>query len=543
MLRPVSRQLGTGGASASPPDDPDPAEQPAPLPVRRQPRLAPVAGAVAALLVLLCWAVSSPPGSSPDEPLHLASIWCGQGIGEGRCESFPDDPNGRVVPKELALGQCFTGNPALSASCRQPGYGDDMKPDFPAFVGNWNDNGGYPPVYYAAMRVFAFDNYDGSVLVIRGVNAALAVLVVGGLALLLPGRLRRIPTTAFVVASVPLGLFVGGSVNPSAWANLGIGTVWLAVYAAYETTGARQRLLWAFILLATLLSAGARADASLFAVLGIGLGIGLAVGLRVGELRRQWRTTLVAGLAVLLAVVLFVSSGHSSALAEGIPGYEPAPATGLQLVLANALNVPFLWVGSLGLGPLASLGWFDTPVPFVTGFVSLVTVGSVILSGWSQAWWQKTVAIVVTVAAMTAYPLIVLQESHIFAGNGVQPRYLLPLLLMLVGISLLPRRTSAAWSRLQVVAAVAALGVAQSAALFFNLLRYVKGVPATQVGSLGGDGWWWDGDLPFSPWAVWTLGTVAFVVLCAVVLGQWWPRPPASDGRRVAGQPTVVGPA
>jgi hypothetical protein len=493
-----------------------------------------VAGALAAFLTLVCWAVSSPPGSSPDEPFHLGSIWCGQGLDDDHCRTDPNNPDSRLVPQEVALGQCWTGNSAQSALCRPSGYGDHLQANFPDIVGNWNDSGGYPPVYYAVMHVFASGNYDASVLTIRIFNAALMVLVVGGLVLLLPDRLRRIPTTAFVAASVPMGLFLGGSVNPSTWANIGIGTLWLAVYAAYEATGTRQRLLWAFILLATLVGPGARADATLFAI----LGVGLALGLRLTELRRQWQTTLVAGVAILLAALLFLTSGHASAVSEGIPGYVAAPATGWQLALANALNVPFLWMGSLGLGPLAALGWFDTPLPFVTGFVSLVLCGWVLLSGWADAWWQKTTAIVILVAAMTAYPIIVLQESHIFAGNGVQPRYLLPLLLMLVGISVLPSRTSPSWSRLQVVAAVVALSVAQSAALYANISRYVKGVPVTQIGTLGGTHWWWDGDLPGSPWAVWVLGSLTFAVLCAAVFRQWWP----TGGESLA-RPRLTAPA
>ena len=54
-------------------------------------------------------------------------------------------------------------------------------------------------------------------------------------------------------------------------------------------------------------------------------------------------------------------------------------------------------------------------------------------------WWQKAVALVVMVVALVGYPLILLQESGLYIGGGVQPRYLLPMMLMFAGMSLLPR--------------------------------------------------------------------------------------------------------
>ena len=42
-------------------------------------------------------------------------------------------------------------------------------------------------------------------------------------------------------------------------------------------------------------------------------------------------------------------------------------------------------------------------------------------------------------AALVGYPLILLQESGLYIGGGVQPRYLLPMMLMFAGMSLLPR--------------------------------------------------------------------------------------------------------
>ena len=165
--------------------------------------------------------------------------------------------------------------------------------------------------------------------------------------------------------------------------------------------------------------------------------------------------------------------------------------------MANALQVPFLWTSTLGVGPMATLGWLDTPVPTLVGVGSLLPCCVILLQGWGWMWWQKAVAIAVTLGALTAYPLILGQESHVLVGYPIQPRYLLPLLVMLAGISLLPAADERLrFTRGQVVVLVTALSAAQSIALYYNIWRYTKGLQRP-FEPLGGDGWWWT--WPFLP--------------------------------------------
>lgn len=488
-----------------------------------------VLGLVATLVSLLCWASASPPFSAPDEQLHLASIWCAQ----GGCATT-EDPAVRVVPPELVLPQCFSGDPAKSASCRPGGFGDHMEPTFPSTLGNWN--GAYPPVYYWLMSGLVLDNLDSWVLLTRAVNAVIAVVLIGLLLLLLPRRLRPVLVLAFLATSVPLLLFVGGSVNPSAWANLSAGTLWLALYAAFETTGRRRLALLGLVPVATVVGAGARADAALFAI----VGVALALGLRLDRLRRDWPVTLTGAGSAALAGLIFLMAGHSDVLSGGIPGYVPAPVSGLHLLVANALQVPFLWFGALGIGPLANLGWFDTPMPFVVGAASTAVCAAVAFTGWRRMWWNKVVALSVTGLALMVYPLVVLQESHVFAGQGVQPRYLLPLMIVFVGISLLTRRGPiVAFGRVQLVGLGLALVVAQSVALFTNIQRYTQGIPPTQIEPLRGQGWWWD-TFPLSPTGVWVLGSVAFACVVWVVLAHVPRLPTRSPNPTPSDDPRVV---
>src|SRR6478752_495707 len=163
-----------------------------------------VAAMLAATLTLVCWAVSSPPGSSPDDTFHMNSIWCSRGDDNQRCQPGGDAAT-RLLPHQVAIPQCFVGVGTRSAACRPEGYDQAMRPDTRTQVGNWN--GGYPPVYYAAMSVFVLDNLDASVVAMRIANALLVVLLVAGLTWLLPRRLKPVAPLAFLATSVPLALF------------------------------------------------------------------------------------------------------------------------------------------------------------------------------------------------------------------------------------------------------------------------------------------------------------------------------------------------
>jgi hypothetical protein len=471
-----------------------------------------ILAAVAAMITLLCWALSSPPGSSPDDTFHMNSIWCGQGLSEEHCQGEPGDNVTRIVPHQVTTPQCFTGNGGASAGCRAQDYDDSMTPDASTEIGNWR-GGGYPLVYYGFMNLFIQDTLDESITAMRSVNSALVVLLVGGLAWLLPRRLRFLAPVTFVITAVPLALFMFTSVNPSGWATLSAGVLWLAVYGAYEAVGWRQPAVLGVALVAAVMGSGARADAALFSV----LGVGLALGLRLPVLRQQWRVTL-AGLGILaVSAIFFFSSGHAAVTTEGFPGTGTPAFDGWTLLLANAIQVPYLWTSALGAGPMASLGWFDTPVPWAVGVASVAACAALVFTGWSSVWWQKIVALVIMLAALIGYPLILLQESGLYIGGGVQPRYLLPMMLMFVGMSLLPRAGHRiTLSRFQVVALTVGLSVAQSVSLYLNLWRYIRGI-TSPVAPLANYDWWWE-SLFLTPFAVWVIGSLAFAGVTGYVL-------------------------
>jgi hypothetical protein len=494
--------LGMSGDSGAPP-----------APARFRAVVPAVVGALAAVVALLAWGLSSPPGSSPDEHYHLASIWCGHGDVDGRCEPGIA-PNVRKIPNPVGSQQCFTNKPRVSAACRGPAYGVDMPAESETWIGNWN--GAYPPVFYRTMSFFVVGDLDPSVSLIRAANALVAVGLLGGLALLLPSRLRRVPILAVLATSVPLGLFLVASTNPSSWAYLGCATLWLAVHGAFEQEGWRRHGLRLWILLATVICAGARADAALFALLAIGLGLLLSLP----RVRRDWLTDATCVLAVVIAVKLFRGAGQSSVVADGVPGWDPSQLSGGALLVANLVDLPRLWSGAAGVGGMGRLGWFDTPMPLVVGVSVLLALGGLLVLGWSQVTWPKAIAGTISLAAVAAYPLALLQLSHVEVGQVVQARYVLPLMVMFVGISLLPRVRLGRIAAWQAYVIAGALSVANAVALYTNLLRYTHGLPKRgldRLHSLASPEWWWT-FLPVGPIAVFLVGAVAFTVLAVTIV-------------------------
>lgn len=467
----------------------------------------PVILAILGLLTLLAWSVASPSGSSPDDDFHATSIWCGWGIDADTCATT-GVAGQRAVPFNPNDVSCYNFRPKESADCQV---------DFPdqssrTVVDRGNFTGLYPPVYYGVTRVFVGEDFDDSILRIRVANSVLAVAMIGLLAFLVPAGLRRPMLWAFLATSVPLGLFVVGSINPSGWSFVSAGTLWIAFYAAFAATRWRRWGLGIFSAAALLMGAGSRGDACMYSC----LAVVVVFILRWGVLRaNRWLTIL--GLAMMAVAMAFFLGSEQSGVAAG--GLNAAPdelssASPLALTIDNLLNLPHLLTGMFGSW---ALGWFDTHLPPVVFQGALLVFAALLFLGLSHTTARKTIAVSLVALTLVAFPLVVLLQSSQTVGDGVQPRYLLPLVVMLLGVALLPAGTGrdVRLSRPQIVVVVAALGIAQAVALHTNIRRYVTGADVDGWNLNHAPEWWWD--IPVQPMTVWIVGSLSFAVLCALV--------------------------
>lgn len=477
--------------------------------------------AAVAFVTLFSWALSSPVGSSPDDDFHLASIWCGWGDDANLCQPA-DDPHVKIIPHAVALSSCFAFDATQSGECKKDLIGHEADTAATGW-GNFVDL--YPPVYYAAMRTFVSDDVNSSIVRIRTANAAVAVLMVGAVALLVPFSLRRTMLWAFLITSIPLGVFILGSNNPSAWAILSAGTLWVALYAMFDAHGRRRIALGVASAVAALMGSGARADACLYS----SLAVCAVLALRWGTLRRHRGPVAVGAGIVAMSAWFFLTSGQGQAASQGLPtppGVGP-DVTMPQLTVHNLLDLPTLLFGPFGSG---SLGWLDTAMPPVVFYCSMLAAAIVLFWGWSSMDGRKLLALAGVSVCLVVFPLLVLGQNRHTVGMAVQPRYLLPLIVLLAGLSLLTvDRTLRPLNALQRGAIAAALIVGHSVALHTNLRRYITGNDQSGINLNADSQWWWDTSI--QPMTVWIAGSLAFAVAALLVLGM---RDTSSSGPSLA---------
>lgn len=465
---------------------------------------------ILAILALSAWALASPVGASPDDDYHLASTWCATNEDTSLCHLAPEDDE-RSVPNALLTSPCYAFNPGQSAACQ--GNTFDTYGDF-VISDRGNFAGAYPPVYYVTMNLFAGTNIELSAVVMRIVNILLFVALTSALYALLPVRRRPTLVWGWVISLVPLGMFLLASNNPSAWAIISAGTLWLALLGFFETTGARKIALGVLAVIATVMGAGSRADAAVYAVIAVAV-----VTLLTARWERRWILSAALPVAlVVVAIAFYLSTGQSTLVSSGLnstpnDGVEP---NSVGLILHNLLNVPELWVGVFGNW---GLGWLDTLMPAVVWVAGLGCFAALAFAGLASQSQRKLLAVLMVLAAVWIIPTFVLVQSNAAVGSEVQPRYILPLIVLLGGVALLyARGPRLSLSKAQALGVVAALSVANSLALHYNLRRYVTG---TDVNGLNLDAnleWWWN--IPVGPQAIWILGSLAFAALLVLLTGS-----------------------
>lgn len=488
-----------------------------------------VAAAVSAVVALGVWALSSPLGATPDEDFHLASTWCGLGEREDACAPGSKRTT-REIPREVIYATCFAFHSEVSASC-QASIEDPQKL---RETKRGNFDGLYPPVFFAVTSAFVGPDAERSVLLMRLFNTLLYVGLVGAVALLSAPRMRRSVLVGAVVTAVPFGVFLIPSINPSSWALLSATTL-LASVVGYLTTTGRRR--WAFAgvsVVATVVGAGSRADAAVYAI----IAIGVAGFLALPRDRTWWRAAILPTVLAAASAVSFLTSGQNNAT-------EPLgddPLT-LQRVWDLVTAIPHLWVGAMGLW---GLGWLDTDMPpmvwavnwgvfFAVVFAALVHLPR--RTGWSVAGMA---------ALVVAIPVYVQYASGQPVGVTVQPRYILPLLIMLVTVATIRLEGRAfGLSRVQRWVVAGSLTLTNAVALHANLRRYVTGTDHPSLNLDSRIEWWWSG-LPVTPLATWAIGVLAFGVLMVLVTRELqldddeWPDGEAPTTRAVETRPAAA---
>jgi hypothetical protein len=450
----------------------------------------------ALLLCGLAWVVASPVGSEPDADFHNASLWCQTGGPDSRCERRYLIDGVVAVKTYVALGPpCYAGRSTVSAGCQ--------KITRNTYYTERVNNGDYPQGYYRVMGLFTSSRLIPSTLIIRFANFGIFAGLISLVYWLVSPALRRSMVLTLSLGLVPVGIYFLASINPSSWAITGIAVQFFALLGLGEVVG-RTRVLSLSVLAVGggVLAASARGDAAAYAA---GVSIVCAWLVFPSLRRRSWRW-LAFVVPIVVGVVTTLSAKQVTGGVDGATETDSAAYNFFQI-----LQVP---LGNLGVG--GGLGWLDTPMPALTWVLTTLVLGAVLITEIPGIGWRRGLAALGVTAAMIGLPYLMLERTGFRVGQFVQARYVLPLLIVLIGV--LAWRASGSPSlkvKAPSLALMLSLAVAQSAALYANLVRYTNGFHPYLLGAKVS--WWWP--IPFPPQAVWVAGSLAFawVVLALTI--------------------------
>lgn len=472
---------------------------------------------VAAMVCGAMWALSSPPGSSPDDNYHQATIWCvdattSTSADTCRVTGESETTGGRVVelPALAANPNCFAFVPTESGACQLPLAKTTATTEA-------IDNGTYPGGFYRVMHLLVRDSVPESIVAMRFVNVALAALLLGSIALVATAAVRRLMVLTLVPVLIPLGWFILASVNPSSWSLSGLTAYGFALHTLFLAEGGRRRVAaGALGALGLVMALCARGDAPAYA------GV-ITVAICVLHWKALWADKRLVAIPAIVAVVCLWRVLAAAQVAS-IAGASAETDRTLSQVIPNLiLEWPALFSGMFGYA--FGLGWLDTAMNSVTSYPVALIIGFLGLTGLGRMTGPKAIAAAVIFLPMFVLPMMTLYRTRLIVGESVQPRYILPLMPMLLAILLVDRVADRTLrlNRVQAVLIWLALTVATAAAIYANARRYVTGIDGpTMIDTLE---WWWE-SAP-SPGTVTVIGGVAFAVFAAPLVVMHWRRTPS----------------
>ncbi|MBK0417689.1 DUF2142 domain-containing protein [Leucobacter sp. CSA1] len=454
------------------------------------------------------WAVASPVGAAPDDDFHLVSIWCSWGDRDGLCAPGDTELERTVSEQLKRSAECYAFD-SDQAACELPA-------DRTLSTPRGNFSGIYPPVFYTAMGAFASPDVTVSTMLMRLANGALFVGAVTAVLLLSRPGQRGPLIWSSVVTLVPLGVFIIPSVNPSSWAVIAGLTVWAATTAYFTATSRKRRIALAILaVLLVIMGAGARGDAAVY----VSFAAVVAAILSYRPSKEWFRLAVLPLILIVVGATFFLSAGQATGVAtsgvatQSSPGAvdtaEVVEASPLSQMFQNLRELPWLWSGNLGTW---GLGWFDTMMPPLVWTAMLGMFCAVLFAGLRSMDWRKGLALSLSLLALIAIPLYVLYGMGAAVGDEVQPRYLMPLMLVFAGVALHgASRDDLGLTWVQAAVVFFTVTVANSLALHTNLRRYITGLDYLGFNLNHNMEWWWS--IPVQPMTVWFIGSASFALL------------------------------
>ena len=470
-------------------------------------------------LVLLCitavfgsWALSSPPGSGPDDEYHLSSIWCSQGYRIQYCEKsesiyevkIPLQLHRNGGPRTLF---CYAGDSRISARCIR-----ELDPTAVTKLESSKrfNTSEIASRFYDANGYLVSANTNASILRMRFLQIAVSIALIG-FVISSSGERKWAILLALFVGIVPVGLFIIPSTSPSSWAITGVFAAGACAMNFFKLSERRHKIVAAVgFITATLLTRNIRQDVNLMMIFCISLGVAAGVlGSAAKESIKIDRAKLMRIGLVLIPGLLYIHLKVRSL----------SPQTILDQLFGGKFSSlvsdsPLLFLGFLG-GSI-QLGSADFAPPSLV--LILMGVGLAVFVGAVVRYVSPAVKVIASVGTSLIFMLAYL---YVDGAIGAGSRYLMAIYLLVLVMMASSAVLGFGSTRLQIskssrVTIFIAISLAQSLSLHQSIRRYITGTNFSGWNLNKGAEWWWTSGP--SPLSVWIIGSISFAIAIFIIL-------------------------
>jgi hypothetical protein len=440
---------------------------------------------ILSFLILLGWAVGSPPGSSPDEDIHLTSAWCYSKYQGATCETVP--------LRLVEIGKCYFKDSGTISTCEKSIPKDEVSPER-----IYNDNS-----YYDFLANFvSLESIDKSTIQIRLVNSFLSAISILVL-VLLTSRLIYLPIMiSWLVVNIPLGFFILSSVNPSSWIYIFSFLFLPLTYRIFTEKNQIYLFITKFLILvlSCLLALNARPDTLLFATI---FGTTLLPVFFSSKIKKLGIRIAIYLSTLFISTYLMLSIWSRSNLVN----FRESKISSWEIIT----SLPSITTGVFGGWGLGSL---ETTMPPVTYVGSFVIVLALLFYGLRFINLPEAVSIFLIGLFAFIVPFFVLLRSNLRVGEWYQPRYILPIFYVLIGLSLIVIFRSFHEKSLLII--INFVFFLSSITFIFALhtfyRRYVAGLDNFNLFFEKTNSWWWEFPIFPNPFTFFTFTVISYLV-------------------------------
>ena len=448
-------------------------------------------------------ALLSAPDATHDEAFHLANIWCGQGERPPYCQDIKldiDSP-GALVSFDFSTCQRNFERPL---ACPSDQTGESFR--------SINHGNLYPEGFYFFLSWFVVSSPELSVILTRLMSAFAIVLVLALTTLLFPTRYRLVLFLVMLSTLPSTGYFLFSSINPSSWTVFGVGFGWLALHAAFfESSLSKVHRCFLMMCAAAmwLMAAASRSDGLPFVSGTIFLVVAHLLYNRFSRHKKILSIFVVMLFGVTIFIIDRIAAIHAAPLRFvrilfTYSSDEPNNVVFISHYLVNSFQQT---LQALGTVPTTSA----IAIPGIVLIINSALLLHLLITLRKAGSKPQIIGMVLgnlAIAAVTMVQVALIDNRDPF---GVEPRYILPLLVFTVGWWFINGPLELPMTLQRNIRVVIAVAISMFALTAFTVAeRFVdRQTFGLRILPEGNDQWWWH-FLPVGPNTVLLFSIVFF---------------------------------